>query len=551
MLTPQNLGRLDTKPQPSLYRPTPTNHGPLPQQQPRTEERQPLAHATVTTAKSQAMAVRCAGIVRWSGTHCCPSMVLWAQSPSLFREWAEDWVLRPACAADFVLPIEGIKDNEKTKRVQHHLHVCVSHTLGIVGYSCYTCGDARSYTFVVGCLGMDRVLCKRFFQATRWQDSCLYEYFDMDVSEYPHSAENSVGIFTSEYGTTVKCSGNWIVALDTRSVVLRVWKVVGGVPCKPEVYFEDGIEVGMIDFSPLCDDILIILTRGSKTTAATVKFVDLAESFKIQDIVFTLRITCSEPRPLGVLWKPDGSMCTLHHENPEPFHLVECTTGHRHYSFPRFYEVTPIGRSHAVVCFLFNPKAFEVYHTGNLSRPEQCFPCTWARASKQSGLVASTSHQESDSNVTEISFQVHDCVTGFHVGDFIVHLDKTGCVILLRKDHMEGTKLGHDLMIWILSEKHSCVADPLNQLCLEERGGNWNLRVAPAHNIIVQWPISSSQIVEIRPLILPLLSIDILNVFSNFFPVIRHVSWLYHCSALTLLPSVVGSGATYLGHYQF
>ncbi|KAH3763725.1 hypothetical protein Pelo_4422, partial [Pelomyxa schiedti] len=59
---------------------------------------------------------------------CVPqSMIQWIQSTTLFRAWAEDWVLRPGEEAVFRLPIWT-----------YYLHVVVSPTLGLVSHSVFT-----------------------------------------------------------------------------------------------------------------------------------------------------------------------------------------------------------------------------------------------------------------------------------------------------------------------------------------------------------------------------------------------------------------------------
>ncbi|KAH3732270.1 hypothetical protein Pelo_16894 [Pelomyxa schiedti] len=333
------------------------------------------------------MAVCCAAIDRWSGSYCCPSMVAWARSTSLLGDWARYWVLRPESDAVFEMPTEhdgGLKN---------HL-----------------------YLIVLGCLGLDRLL----FGAVDRGDVVTVQ-LQAPCGNIPPG--RMIWRMYDHNGDTVACNRSWIVVLSASNPVfvpeLYVWKVVRGAPIEPMIQFSKVHRAHRIQFSPLCDDVIVIVDSGSVT------FVDLVESFKARVLVVTLNFVAADPSPLlGVLWMPNGSLCTLHCiTNSKSCFLLERTTGKRH-QFQKFPDVVrPIGISHAFVMPMDTPQ-YQVYNTGNLASPSLCIPCTWARHHKPSGLIASTTlKRRLLSSATEIPLRVHDSVTGFCFGDFTVHVD--------------------------------------------------------------------------------------------------------------------------------
>ncbi|KAH3758414.1 hypothetical protein Pelo_9779 [Pelomyxa schiedti] len=382
---------------------------PEPEQPPHSPP-QLISRSNATTAKSQAMAVCCAGVVRWSGSHCPPSMVAWARSPPLVRMLADRWVLR--AERDALFDMSKLKEecrgggstNKGEKDLTTHLYVSVSHTLGVVTAHCFSCSG---FGEVVGCLGLGRILCGRF-KSTAAETKEHFFAVDLLSSRGPPPK-----LFSQGFPVNVKCNWKWIVAFDRKGPDLLLTKVVDGAIAKMGIRFIGGIDpVSTIQFAPWCDDVLMMLAGGTGTKPGSVALIDLKESFNERGLVFKFKAPCREHWPLGVMWMPDGSMATL---RANPFTLASSTTGEQ-YQFPPFSsDVEPISRSHALVWCFSHLKKFHVYHTGNLlSAPSLSVPCTWAGTSKQtSGLIASTpAHSDSP----EIQIAVHDGTTGFHLG---------------------------------------------------------------------------------------------------------------------------------------
>ncbi|KAH3758416.1 hypothetical protein Pelo_9781 [Pelomyxa schiedti] len=221
----------------------------------------------------------------------------------------------------------------------------------------------------------------------------------------------------------VRCNRHWI--LCEKHGMIHVWKVVDGAVVEPGLCFSDleGKTVDVIEFSPLCDD-TVIVTFGVGSIPASIFCIDLAASFRSRELVIVSKFPCRAKKfPLGVLQMPDGSMATVNSHKSKPFYLVECTTGDSHEFREGTGDVTPIGKCHAlVVSQEMDDQKFEVYHTSDLATPTFCVPGTWACPHGGSGLIVSTTHRLlKDNHCNEAPFLVHDGVTGFKIGDFYLN----------------------------------------------------------------------------------------------------------------------------------
>ncbi|KAH3756335.1 hypothetical protein Pelo_11830 [Pelomyxa schiedti] len=385
------------------------------------------ATTTATTAKSQVMAIICAPITEArrtrnnaivggdvdrnddddaaaDGTVAAPahsvgtppppppSMLKWIQSTTCaFREWAEDWVLRPSEEAAFNLPI-----------AEHFLFVSVSPTLGVVRHSWY-----RGAGVIEGCVGSNRVLVRTHYAAAiSVTDHGVYEVVGGDGE-----APKEVAWVPETRCRMICCSSKWIAGYLPNGAALYVWKVaeLGGDAARCERHF-DGVHARATQFSPLSDDVLLVFA-SCEAEENCVTFCDLQASVNEGKLVVTRKVPLGERHTDRIIWRPDGSVCTLHSDSSAKY-FVDNATGKQLVQFPQSTNVFPV-----------------VYHTGSItSEPSHCVPCTWAAPSVgvQSQLIASTTHHaKKDRRATEIKFSVHDCSTGFHVGDFIVPFDSS------------------------------------------------------------------------------------------------------------------------------
>ncbi|KAH3714350.1 hypothetical protein Pelo_19140 [Pelomyxa schiedti] len=209
-------------------------------------------------------------------------------------------------------------------------------------------------------------------------------------------------------------NSKWIVGLVS-DVEIRVWRVVGGlmsgggddsVGVAEEQRFKT-VEAVSLQFSPMCDDVIVVFS-----TCGWVKFIDLEASCRQRgQLIVRSRVECKYGVPCGILWRPDGSTCTLHYgDGPAIFLLREAATGVVLKLFPEFSNVVTVGSHHFFVTTRPDHTEFQVYSTENL-----CTASLW--------LVASTTHDNvKHCNATEIHVAVHDGATGFHVGDFSIPL---------------------------------------------------------------------------------------------------------------------------------
>ncbi|KAH3764053.1 hypothetical protein Pelo_4082 [Pelomyxa schiedti] len=224
------------------------------------------------------------------------------------------------------------------------------------------------------------------------------------------------------------CSSKWITGFHPNRAALYVWQVaeLGGDAARCERHFE-GVHAGNLQFSPFSDDVLLVFA-SCEAEEKCVTFCDLQASVNEGKLVVTRKVPFGDSYPCRIIWRPDGSMCTLHHNSSEPllYSIVENATGKRLVQFPQATPVIPVGTSHI---FVRASDQFAVYHTGSItSAPSLCFPCTWAAPSLGglSQLIASTTHRSNkDRSASAIKFAVHDCSTGFHVGDFSVTFDSS------------------------------------------------------------------------------------------------------------------------------
>ncbi|KAH3756508.1 hypothetical protein Pelo_11699 [Pelomyxa schiedti] len=375
-------------------------------------QRQGKTSGTVT-AKSQVLAVCCAPVVarrpassRSGHRSPAESMVQWCQSAAIVRAWAEDWVLRPSREAVFRLPIS---DPEGTGR-QQYLFVSVSLTLGVVENYWMTCGTD---TMVCGCLGHKRVLCAHHTDDARGTRFYYSDVRDMAVESLdaknpkdPAKTRLYIGGSLDSRVFTLRCNRRWIVRCALGNEIC-VWKV----PSESPTYFRDvsfGVEAARAEFSPICDDVVIMCTTSESTGFGCIIFADLDASCGTQHLVVTSKVMCGCCLPEGYMWLTGGSLCTLDNFHPSmAYCLVDCAT-QKILAFPKRCQ-------------------FHVYHTGNnLTAPSLSVPCTWARPSTQSGLIASTTQRPvADINATEILITVHDGPTGFRVGKFAAPLPST------------------------------------------------------------------------------------------------------------------------------
>ncbi|KAH3723273.1 hypothetical protein Pelo_18022 [Pelomyxa schiedti] len=356
-------------------------------------------------------------------------MAQWCRSPSLFRSWAEDWVLRPERSAVFQLPFRRpFLDYERERRRESerrpedcgsgHCFLCVSvsPTLGIVGHpSWFTCFGTKE---VCGSPGQATVLVASV-NLQSWGAECRVVNCGRVGWALDHDAiSTSRKLWSgdmrdcgSEFTSRWRCNGKWIVLFFPEQQEARLWKVVGGEPQRPEVRLRVCVDGGRND-------------TGSQL-GSTAILIDLEATFRAQKLVVMSQIARNEPSVCSVMWMPDGSLCTLHQLSSSPFLIVEGTTTKGPY-FPPSSNVTPVGKRHATVASRDTITEFRVYQTGTtLDEPTLCVPCTWACASSSTGLIVSTAHhiddEVSDNHANEVRFKVHDGVSGFCVGEFVVN----------------------------------------------------------------------------------------------------------------------------------
>ncbi|KAH3761432.1 hypothetical protein Pelo_6733 [Pelomyxa schiedti] len=385
------------------------------------------------------------------GRRCCvppSSMVKWIQSTAVFRAWAEEWVLRPSDEAVFRLPIR-----------EHFLFVSVSPTLGLVRHSWFhTPGDVN------GSLGNNRMILRqsRFIRA-----SFLNEHVIEEVGGDGEALKRVSSLQTRCH--PLYCNRKWIVGINGGR--LHVWQVAPGVGLgdasssgMTERYF-DGLLLGYIvcaRFSSFSDDVFLVFESCETVggSGGSVTFCDLQASVNKGELVVIRKLLCRD-RPCCVTsCRTDGSMCTMHYD---PYLIVDNATGEPVVQFPEGATVLPIGSSHVFMMRKDAPK-FEVFHNGGSltsTPPTLSVPCTWAAPSlrDQSQLIVSTTHSsESHGRATEIKFVVHDCSTGFHVGqESLRHclqakrgLTSLQCNVV--ETHLGGAQIMGKLAMWVTLE---------------------------------------------------------------------------------------------------
>ncbi|KAH3723228.1 hypothetical protein Pelo_18067 [Pelomyxa schiedti] len=376
---------------------------------------------SITTAKSQVMAVCCAALVVHrttpaTGVHPCPTMTEWARSPALVRQWAEDWVLSPLWDAVFRLPIDGTTSASQ----QHFLFVSVSLTLGVLSHSCFTCGINCG---VCGCIGDNKVL--MYVPKRRYDRDgpAAGDHVIRDTAAAPWNQQSvsvpEVSLAQWEQVRFTACNRKWIVGCQIKGSVLYIHRVVRGSPVGDDVIlkcrdFSWGFEP---QFTPLGGDVVMLRGLGETMNAPRV-FVDLWESFNKKELVVTSKILYRTNWPLvatGVTWLPDGSACILQsyhtaiadgEKNDTAFYLVDQGSNATVWEFPE-KDVTVLGKNHLLhsPSLWWSADSFKVLHTG---------------------LILSTTHRieyEEEATgalctTTEIEFSLHDGVTGFHIGVF-------------------------------------------------------------------------------------------------------------------------------------
>ncbi|KAH3731845.1 hypothetical protein Pelo_17323 [Pelomyxa schiedti] len=356
------------------------------------------------TAKSQAMAVCCAAIVGRPTTTTagpCPSMIQWARSPALFRQWAEDWVLPPLWDAVFRLPLEGSTGESWNQ----HKMVCVSVsiTMGLVRISVFT-SHSELGVRVCGCIGDDRVLVSSTNVSWSRGRNREKKYIIVDTTqavleERRYTAEASLSDWASV--GFPQCNRRWIVGCRDVGAgwFLHIHRVSCGVPVGADVVVNGG-QLPVVDELTLIGDTAVI--RGCNSSHCRVlAFIDLPATFSNKkELVITRKAVGA-----GVAWMPDGSIWWV---------------------FPQDQLVKPISKHH-----LFSRPStwsgatrFQVFHTGDLAHPSLCVPCSWACPERQTGIIISTSHNNNHGGKRmsdiEIEFSLHDGVSGMHIGVFRV-----------------------------------------------------------------------------------------------------------------------------------
>ncbi|KAH3722869.1 hypothetical protein Pelo_18424 [Pelomyxa schiedti] len=219
--------------------------------------------------------------------------------------WANDWVLTPAREVVFDLPLalgRDPKDRSENpiRRMRYSLYVAVSPTLAVVESYLLTC-DRNMQLF--GCLGEGKLLCGC---DTRW------EGIQCSVVNASDPSIAIASLRSVSVGNT-----KWIAGFEGEST-LSLMRVVGGLPTEP-VRKLPGIDRGLLQFSPLSDDVVMVFS------ARFVTLVDLCASFNTQSLAVTGKIESIEGNPKGLLWMPDGTVCTLQ-GSPGRRTLVDPTT---------------------------------------------------------------------------------------------------------------------------------------------------------------------------------------------------------------------------------
>ncbi|KAH3761442.1 hypothetical protein Pelo_6726 [Pelomyxa schiedti] len=232
------------------------------------------------------------------------------------------------------------------------------------------------------------------------------------------------------------CNRKWVIGFPNPDVTC-IWRVVGGALSEepPLALARTPWKERFLQFSPLCDDVVMISTRDQVAASrCIVLFCDLKASFDKGKLVVTSRLECSfigDLQIAGVMWRPDGSINTLHLDSTGHSVLVDRTTEEQVVArFPQYAFVTPVGRNHL---FVRARRNFKVYNIQ--SKKTTATPCTWASPAIlcQSGLVA---HCGAVSG-RKVTFTICDVATGFCVGHFPVcfdsHSEEVGCEAIVSR----------------------------------------------------------------------------------------------------------------------
>ncbi|KAH3758546.1 hypothetical protein Pelo_9653 [Pelomyxa schiedti] len=434
-----------------------------------------------TTAKSQVLAMLCSAVGHtrsgssddesgdneddvhmdaWRPTtHPVPSLISWVRSADLFREWAENWVLRPDQEAVF-LPLKHSPQGCGSVTAWY-LYVSVSPTLGVIDHFWNHC-DRKNR--VCGCVGHNRLL----VSTPSTENDCVDYYIEhaspgsTTPSQFVWSLE---GCAAAVDIPVAKCNTKWIVIYAGLYEQLHVWRVVGGSAVGTRVVLStncdllkvnkpDGskLKYATLEFCLLHDNTLMIYTsykppenpiesdkqgnppRQAPLSRAT--FVDLEESHRENHFVFSSKpLDFDDPFTAAVMRNPGGTLnYTLHYTSQWmtqcSFYLKHGTTSQKSPRFPQGSQVSQIGPMHLVVfCPVSAHKdtLFSVYNIEN-DMTSLCVPCTWASPSIQqpSSLILATSyHQPFPSEPTEMHLSLHEGVTGVCLGmfSFVVNPD--------------------------------------------------------------------------------------------------------------------------------
>ncbi|KAH3722654.1 hypothetical protein Pelo_18640 [Pelomyxa schiedti] len=324
-------------------------------------------------------------------------MIQWIQSTALFRAWAEDWVLWPSEEAVITLPIPC-----------HYLHVVVSPTLGLVRHSLYT------HWPVCGCVGHNRIL----VESVGCRRKKLFEIEEVGTVRSLRTTE--VPLEGWSYFPPL-CNRRWVVGFPKMDTT-RIWKIVGGDLSKdPPLCVDRSLRDRFLQFSPFCDDVVIVSSFDQEIGSCVILFCDLQASFDQGKLVATSKLMCryvGNMQIKGVIWRPDGSICTLHLDPTYHTVLVDMTTEKQVARFPQYAFVTPVGRNHLFVRAQRDYSKFKVYNVANKKLTPT--PCTWACPAipLHSGLIAHSGAVSGSESSTEITFTVRDVATGLCVCHF-------------------------------------------------------------------------------------------------------------------------------------
>ncbi|KAH3745768.1 hypothetical protein Pelo_12849 [Pelomyxa schiedti] len=351
-------------------------------------------------------------------------MTEWARSAALVRQWAEEWVLSPLWDAVFELPFNETYTRDFLPIPQHFLIVSVSQTLGVLGHSWFRYSDDNET--MCGCIGDNRVLVVAINRLPGCNELTKQHFVRDTTAPWNQECLPEPSLTQWEPVRFTKCNRKWIVGCNDGESVIFIHRVCSHTR-------------GSIvpEFTPLGDDV-IMLHETDEYSNTTVEFVDVRESFEKKELVVTSKFECGTKWPLfeiGITWMPDGSPCILQcdvlanpHGNITTYRLVDSSTKHTLIQEFLCKKVATLSKNLLFVISAQRKRPghnFMLRHTGDLAHhPSLRVPCTWASGDWPTGLILSTSHNQSNNTGggNEIRFSLHDGVTGFHICVFSLPL---------------------------------------------------------------------------------------------------------------------------------